>query len=128
MAVNVLDFRASAPSTLSGSNPVGVGTSPTFLADVGIFLPAVSPNRVEVVATVELAGAFERVFLQILRDGQVLYSSIQGLEEVYTVTLEAIDFNVPAGFHVYTFQASKFDGIPVFASTRTLSALALGPI
>jgi hypothetical protein len=102
---------------------------------VGVFLPAVSPNRVEVVATVQLnANDFTRVSLRILRDGALFYNAQQGVEPAvaegsYTVTMEAVDFNVPAGFHVYTFQAVPTFGIGVVtASTRTLSALALGPV
>jgi hypothetical protein len=134
MAVNLLDFRASAPNTnnFPGAQ-VTVDNSFTTLANVGVFLPAVSPNRVEVVATAQLnATGSRQVGFRILRDGVTIYNSVQGVQSFegsYTVTMEAVDFNAPAGFHVYTFQAVVLNaGLTVTASTRTLSALALGPV
>lgn len=137
MTVQILDYKASVPNnSIGGTIAVPTAPSSVQLADLGLFLvpPAPASNRVELKATVGLfvtSGAVAQVVLRIFRDGNLIFTTQQGLdtnEDLYTVTFQAIDFNVASGFHVYTLTAELLAGVAVVDGPVVFSGLALGPI
>lgn len=136
MAATLLDYKASEPSNVQGGGvlpggvviPATITAAPTVtvLADLGIFLTAGAPNRVELKASIGVEGTvgIPQLSLIIQRDGVQILATQQGLESgferFYTVDLEGVDFNVAAGFHTYTLSVSD-----LAAGT---AALVVGPV
>jgi len=127
----------------TGFTPIPIPVAPTApvpLADLGIFLsispPAPTVNRVELVATVGIQSTLgiPHVQFRILRDGSEIFNTVQGAEngeeEFVTVTFEAVDFNVPLGFHTYTLDAQVLDvgTTAQVVGPISFSGLAIGPI
>lgn len=114
----LLDYRASEPSNVHGQGvlPGGV-TLPAVIpntssglevADLGIFLPVTTTsNRVQLTGTIGFLAdiGIPQIAIIVLRDGFQIFATQQGMEggfeTDYTVTIDAVDFNVPAGFHHY---------------------------
>ncbi|MBW5447403.1 exosporium protein C [Cohnella sp. CFH 77786] len=115
----IIAYQASVPSGIFGGTNVAIPVAPGFvtLADFGINLPSPA-NLVELKGTIGLSSQGSlvvQVTIRILRDGFPIYTTVQGIEnntfEVhYTVSELAIDFDVPAGFHVYSLQAQIAGG------------------
>lgn len=132
----LLDYRSSEPSNVQGKGvlpggvnlpaPVSTAVTGTELADLGIYLSKGSPNRVELTASIgfKATTGLSKIALIVLRDNYQIYASEQGaesgFEQFYTATLEAVDFNVPMGFHVYQVVA-----VNLAAGTEVLVA---GPV
>lgn len=142
MAEQILNYKASEPSNATGgiaAIPIPASPANTVLADLGIFLapPAPQPNRVRLIATVSLqttAIGVDQILFRIFRDGNQIFNTQQsvdfvGFENFYTVSMQAIDFNVSSGFHVYTLTVERLTGTnTVVVGPITFSGLAIGPI
>lgn len=146
MAEQILDYKASEPSSISGSDSIFVPQSPANfqIADLGLFLtpPVPSPNHVRLIANLGIQnisiGVVQQVVFRIFRDENEIFRTQQGLdftgvggdEQFYTVSLQALDFNVPSGFHVYTLTVERLTATvgDVVIGPITFSGLAIGPI
>ncbi|MBW5447402.1 hypothetical protein GE107_15195 [Cohnella sp. CFH 77786] len=127
----VISYNVSVPSSVKGGNPIVVGAGFTTIATLGldVFL---TPNIVRLIANVGITqtGDIGNVTLRVLRDGFPIYSSIQGVqdgagaESNYNTVLQALDFNVPVGFHVYSLQATSDAGTTTL-SPREFDGLAI---
>lgn len=142
MAEQILDYKASVPNSTASSTLITVPLSPSNvqLADLGLFLtpPVPMPNRVRLIATVgiqNLSNTIQQVVFRVFRDGNPIFSTQQGLEppddeQFYTVSMQALDFNVPSGFHVYTLTVERLTATAgdVVVGPITFTCLAIGPI
>ncbi|SFS59496.1 hypothetical protein [Marininema halotolerans] len=141
MALTILDYAASVPANTTFSASIIIPTAPNRLqlASIGIFIPTTAggANRVELTTSVGLLrnifGSSGTVLFRILRDGNEIFNGLQttssgappGFASVVP-TFETIDFDVPAGFHVYsvTVESILFDNSVI--GPITFSGTAIG--
>jgi len=140
MAEKILDYKASVPNSNTSTALIPIPASPTNvqLADLGLFLssPVPMPNRVRLIATIgihNLSNDVVQVLFRVFRDGNEIFNTQQGLEDGfsernYTVSLQALDFNVSSGFHKYTLTAEGLTLGDVVIGPITFTGLAIGPI
>lgn len=135
MAATLLDYKASEPSSTTGGAGVLPGggalpftlaaATPIALADLGIFLTVGLPNRVNLIANVgvnsDAIAATALLTFIITRDGSTIYTATETITTTagqVEVTLQTIDFNVPAGFHTYV----------VSVTSTVASVIVTGPV
>lgn len=141
----ILAYSASVPSNgdpggvLPGGGVLPVAltaaNSPLVVADLGLYLPSGVPNRVELKAIIGYisAGDAATIEIEVYRDQIPFFSEEIGItpsEGQYAPAILAIDFDVPAGFHVYRLETSIIT-LPVGASVTVtgpieFSGLAIG--
>lgn len=119
-----LTFEASQPSNTPGGASVLPGgetlpytlpaTTTVALADLGVYLTSGPPNRVDLVANVGIdpgdISTPSLVTFTLTRDGSTIYTTEQEVRPVNGVgnlTVQGVDFDVPAGFHTYDFNVSS---------------------
>jgi hypothetical protein len=125
----VIDYSISVPSNAKTQNEIVVGAVFTDIAKLGLNV-SLTPNRVRLIANVGITQTVANgtITFRVLRDALPIYTSTQGTESCceinYNVFLQALDFSVPVGFHVYTLQAMSSGGTTTL-SPREFSGLAI---
>ncbi|UUZ89537.1 hypothetical protein LJK87_25875 [Paenibacillus sp. P25] len=122
MPATLIDYRISQPSSAAAAGvlpsgvtlPAPIGSTNLGLADLGIYLSAGPENRVDLNLYVAIANPLSlrgtSLFFSFYRDGQSIWFSQVGVNpNSFPVAFHfhAGDFNVPAGFHVYSGQISN---------------------
>ncbi|SFS59508.1 hypothetical protein [Marininema halotolerans] len=142
----VLDYAASVPRSVSlPGNPMVIPMTPARLqlAGLGIFIP-VTPsgaNRVQLTGTIGaqvlggIGSAASQLIIRIFRDGSEIFNAPYALVNATffnCFSVQAIDFNVPTGFHVYSMtievQTVIFNGVSQVIGPITLSGMVIGPL
>jgi hypothetical protein len=128
LLAQVIDYSISVPSNAKTQNEIVVGAAFTDIAKLGLNV-SLAPNRVRLIADIGVTGGTGTITFQVLRDDLLpIYISTQGtdpgFETNYNVVLQALDFNVPVGFHSYTLQASISSGTTTL-SPREFDGLAI---
>ncbi|SFS95004.1 hypothetical protein [Marininema halotolerans] len=129
----ILNYQASVPQSVQGVAPsVNIPNTPARvqLAGLGIFIPTANNgnNRVQLKATIGVQlvpPASSSSLFRIFRDGGEIFNTEIFLDKVIldnnSSSFHTIDFNVSAGFHVYTLTVEQTSGPP-------MSTQVIGPI
>ncbi|BCJ88538.1 exosporium protein C [Effusibacillus dendaii] len=112
--VRIVDFRATEPRrrfNLGRATVIPQSQRRLRLATLRVTLP--QRATVKLLGTVGVRGVtgIAQVLFRIFRDGREIFNTQQGIESAgseqnYTVTFQAIDFNV-TGNHTYTLTAEN---------------------
>ncbi|SFS95040.1 hypothetical protein [Marininema halotolerans] len=118
----VINYQASVPQSVQGvAPPVVIPTSPARvqLAVLGIFIPQAHAgnNRVQLKATVGVGSVIsfsDQYLFRMFRDGAEIFNTAASLNLVNVSFMSSgfhtIDFDVAAGFHVYSLTVENLTG------------------
>lgn len=126
MAATLLDYKGSLPSSTVGATttlpggqtaPITLAAATTIeLADLGIFLSSGPTNRVVLIGNIgvnsDTIASVALVTITVARDGGGIYTAQRTLGTTTTNSeidflIQAVDFNVAAGFHTYTLNVTS---------------------
>jgi len=118
--LTIFDYGASTPAVGSGSLSRAVPATPTTitLAEFGLGVGSFS-NKVQLNATVGIAATLANpsFLFSIIRDTGVIFTTLAqaalNVSEDQTIAFEAVDIDVPPGYHDYLLLVTNVNPLPL---------------